>query len=156
MKKFFLFYVIQNLFMYSKLVCVFITFVQEINDRLTNQEDRNSDLQRSKKKLEIDLDGLNKKIQDLELSLKKSESEKITKDNQIRSLQEEMTNQDEFIGRLNKEKKHQEEVSRKLVEDLQGEEDKVNHLNKIKLKLEQQLDDVIMIRMCTVLSYCTC
>jgi len=58
-------------------------------------------------------------------------------------LQDEMSSQEELAGRLNKEKKHQEEVTRKLMEDLQGEDDKLNHVNKLKAKLEQQLDDVI-------------
>jgi hypothetical protein len=49
-------------------------------------------------------------FQDLELSLRKSESEKQSRDHNIRSLQEEMANQDELVAKLNKEKKHQEEV----------------------------------------------
>jgi len=53
-----------------------------------------------------------------------------------------MGNQDELVAKLNKEKKHQEEINRKLTEDLQSQEDKVNHLNKVKTKLESQLDEV--------------
>ncbi len=53
-----------------------------------------------------------------------------------------MTAQDANMNRLSKEKKQQEEVNRKLTEDLQAEEDKVNHMNKIKAKLEQSLDDL--------------
>jgi myosin heavy chain 6/7 len=53
-----------------------------------------------------------------------------------------MAQSDANINRLNKEKKMQEEVNRKLTEDLQAEEDKVNHLNKIKAKLESSLDDL--------------
>lgn len=55
-----------------------------------DQEDRNSDLTRSKKKLETELESLKKQIQDLELSLRKADSEKQSKDHQIRSLQDEM------------------------------------------------------------------
>lgn len=112
---------------------------------MNNQEDRYGDLQRSKKKIENEMDGMNKKIQDLELLLKKAEADKNSKDNQIRSMQEEMANQDEYFTKLNKEKKHQEDVTRKLMEDLQSEEEKVNHFNKLKLKLEQQFDDVSLI-----------
>ena len=50
-----------------------------------------------------------------------------------------MQQQDENIAKLNKEKKHQEEINRKLMEDLQSEEDKGNHTNKVKAKLEQSL-----------------
>lgn len=109
---------------------------------MQDQEDRNNELTKTKKKMEMDADSLKKNIQDIELSLRKSESEKTSKDNQIRSLQDEMHQQDELIAKLNKEKKHQEEVNRKLTEDLQAEEDKVNHMNKVKAKLEQNLDEV--------------
>lgn len=61
------------------------------------------------------------------------------------SYQDEMGNQDEVIAKLNKEKKHQEEINRKLTEDLQSQEDKNNHLNKVKAKLESQLDEVIIL-----------
>ena len=53
-----------------------------------------------------------------------------------------MQHQDEQIAKLNKEKKGVEEQNKKLLEDLQAEEDKVNHLNKLKAKLEQTLDEV--------------
>ncbi len=53
-----------------------------------------------------------------------------------------MAQQDELIARLNKEKKHQDEVNRKVDDDSQVEGDKYNHLNKVKAKLEQQLDEV--------------
>ena len=48
------------------------------------------------------VESLKKQIQDLELSLRKAESEKQSKDHQIRSLQDEMAQQDENISRLNK------------------------------------------------------
>lgn len=53
------------------------------------------------------------------MSLRKSESEKQSKDHQIRSLQDEMQQQDESIAKLNKEKKHQEEVSEPTSNDSQ-------------------------------------
>lgn len=71
-----------------------------------------------------------------------AEQEKQTKDNQIKTLQDEMAQQDEQIAKLNKEKKAMEELQKKTLEDLQAEEDKVNHLTKLKTKLEQTLDEV--------------
>lgn len=71
-----------------------------------------------------------------------AEQEKQTKDNQIKTLQDEMSQQDEQIGKLSKDKKNLEELQKKTLEDLQAEEDKVNHLNKLKSKLEQTLDEV--------------
>lgn len=71
-----------------------------------------------------------------------AEQEKQTRDNQIKTLQDEMAQQDEQIAKLSKEKKAMEELQKKTLEDLQAEEDKVNHLSKLKTKLEQTLDEV--------------
>lgn len=70
-----------------------------------------------------------------------AEQEKQTRDNQIKTLQDEMAQQDEQIAKLNKDKKAMEELQKKTLEDLQAEEDKVNHLTKLKTKLEQTLDE---------------
>lgn len=53
-----------------------------------------------------------------------------------------MAQQDEQISKLSKDKKALEEAQKKTLDDLQAEEDKVNHLNKLKNKLEQTLDEV--------------
>ena len=71
-----------------------------------------------------------------------AEQEKQTRDNQIKTLQDEMAQQDDQIAKLGKEKKAMEEQQKKTLEDLQAEEDKVNHLSKLKTKLEQTLDEV--------------
>jgi len=70
-----------------------------------------------------------------------AEQEKQTKDNQIKTLNEEMARQDEALGKLGKDKKALEETIKKTQADLAAEEDKVNHLNKVKQKLEQQIDE---------------
>lgn len=70
------------------------------------------------------------------------EQEKQSKENQIRTLNEEMAQQDESIGKLNKEKKSLEETNKKTQEDLQATEDKLNHMGKLKQKLEATLDEV--------------
>lgn len=57
-------------------------------------------------------------------------------------MNDEIAHQDELINKLNKEKKNQGEVNQKTAEELQAAEDKVNHLNKVKLKLEQTLDEL--------------
>ena len=53
-----------------------------------------------------------------------------------------MARQDEHIAKLNKEKKGLDENLRKTQESLQSEEDKCNHLQKQKQKLEHTIDDV--------------
>merc|ERR1712024_126190 len=49
--------------------------------------------------------------------------------------------QEELIGKLQKEKRGVGESRQKTEEDIQSMEDKCNHLNKVKAKLEQALDE---------------
>lgn len=63
---------------------------------------------------------------------------------QVKNLTEEMASLDDTITRLSKEKQALQEAHQQTLEDLQSEEDKVNCLNKAKIKLEQQVDDVNM------------
>merc|ERR1739840_31675 len=83
-----------------------------------------------------------KDIEDLELALQKLEQEKINRDHQIRSLNDEVAAQDEIINKLNKEKKHIGDNQAKSADDLSAAEEKVNHLNSIKTKLERTLDEL--------------
>jgi hypothetical protein len=76
------------------------------------------------------------------LSVLQADQDKATKDHQIRNLNDEIAHQDELINKLNKEKKQAGEVTQKTAEELQAAEDKVNHLNKVKAKLEQTLDEL--------------
>ncbi|KAI1730163.1 myosin head (motor domain) domain-containing protein [Ditylenchus destructor] len=114
--------------------------LHDLSDQLAEQEERSNGLAKIRKKLEADNESLKKTAHDLDVIIKKQETEKQSKDHQIRSLQDEISAQDDSIGKLNKEKKHQEEMNRKLMEDLHAEEDKLNHLNRAKIKLEQALD----------------
>lgn len=60
----------------------------------------------------------------------------------MKNLSEEMTALEENISKLTKEKKSLQEAHQQTLDDLQVEEDKVNGLIKINVKLEQQTDDV--------------
>merc|ERR1712042_71338 len=62
-------------------------------------------------------------------------------DNQIHTLRDEIAHQEELILKLTKEKKSTGENRQKTEEDIQATEDKCNHLNKVKGKLEQSLDE---------------
>jgi myosin heavy chain 6/7 len=57
-------------------------------------------------------------------------------------LNGELAKQDENAAKLGKDKKALEETLKKTQSDLAAEEDKVNHLNKLKQKLEGQIDEV--------------
>lgn len=92
---------------------------QDTTERLQQEEDARNQLFTSKKKLEQELQGLKKEIEDMELNLQKADGDKNTKDHQIRTLNDEIAHQDELINKLNKEKKHMQESSAKTAEDLQ-------------------------------------
>ena len=95
-----------------------------------------------KKALEQETGGVKKDIQDAEMNIQKIEQEKTNRDHVIKSLNDEIAYQDEIINKLNKEKKHITENSSKSVEDLQTVDDKVQHLHKVKEKLECTLDEL--------------
>ena len=99
-------------------------------------------LSQGKKKSDQEMSGFKKDIEDMELNIQKSETEKATKDHQIRNLNDEISHQDELINKANKEKKGLQEYNQKNAEELQVVEDKCNHLNKVKVKLEQTLDEL--------------
>ncbi|XP_047492688.1 myosin heavy chain, muscle-like isoform X25 [Penaeus chinensis] len=116
--------------------------LNETTERLQQEEEARNQLFQGKKKIEQEISGLKKDIEDLELTVQKAEQDKATKDHQIRNLNDEIAHQDELINKINKEKKHLQECNQKTAEDLQGIEDKCNHLNKVKAKLEQTLDEL--------------
>ncbi|XP_055644606.1 myosin heavy chain, muscle isoform X14 [Toxorhynchites rutilus septentrionalis] len=116
--------------------------LRDTQERLAQEEDARNQLFQTKKKLEQEISGQKKDSEDLELQIQKIEQDKASKDHQIRNLNDEIAHQDELINKLNKEKKMQGEVNQKTAEELQAAEDKVNHLNKVKAKLEQTLDEL--------------
>lgn len=116
--------------------------LNELTDRLQGEEEARNKLFQGKKKTDQEMSAFKKDIEDMELSIQKSEQDKATKDHQIRNLNDEIAHQDELINKINKEKKHLQECNQKTAEDLQAVEDKCNHLNKVKVKLEQTLDEL--------------
>merc|ERR1712224_304861 len=95
-----------------------------------------------KKDLEQESVVIKKDITDIEMVIQKLEQEKTNRDHTIKSLNDEIANQDEVINKLNKEKKHISENSAKSSEDLQIATEKVEHLMKVKSKLESTLDEL--------------
>jgi chromosome segregation ATPase len=114
----------------------------DAGNRLTAMEANRQQATLDKKALEGDNIIIKKDIEDLELAIQKLEQEKTNRDHSIRSLNDEIANQDEVLNKLNKEKKHLGENSAKSMEDLQVAQEKVEHLSKIKGKLETTLDEL--------------
>merc|ERR1719361_3085526 len=110
--------------------------------KLVQMEEERVQSTADKKVLEGENGIIKKDMEDIELAIQKLEQEKTNRDHTIRHLNDEIANQDEVINKLNKEKKHMGETSSKANEDLQAAQDKVDHLSKVKSKLESTLDEL--------------
>merc|ERR1712083_746350 len=115
--------------------------MDETNARIRGEEDAIANLDSQAGKVKQDADKLRASIKTLESALAATEEDKITKDNQIRTLKEEICHQEDMVAKLQKEKRGCGETRQKTEEDIQAMEDKCNHLNKVKGKLEQALDE---------------
>merc|ERR1711970_91422 len=115
--------------------------VDETKLRVKNEEDLINGINQAGVKVSADASRLREDIKTLEAECEKAEEDKNTKDNQIRTLREEIAHQEELIAKLGKEKKGAGEGRQKTEEDIQAMEDRCNHLSKVKGKLEQSLDE---------------
>jgi len=115
--------------------------LDETNNRVKGEEDAIASLESAGGKVRQEADTLKGNILVLESGMEAAEDDKTTKDNQIRTLKEELAHQEDLIGKLTKEKRGAGESRQKTEEDIQAMEDKCNHLNKVKGKLEQGLDE---------------
>merc|ERR1711994_1092634 len=113
--------------------------LDETNGRIRGEEDAIANLESGAGKVRQEADRLKGEIKTLESTMEACEEDKMTKDNQIRTLKEEIAHQEELIGKLQKEKKGAGEGRQKTEEDIQAMEDRCNHLGKVKGKLEQSL-----------------
>merc|ERR1711956_165695 len=113
----------------------------ETQARVVAEEDAIANLEQQGGKVKQDADRLRASIHTLENGLQTTEEDKMTKDNQIRTLKEEIAHQEEMVIKLQKEKRGTGESRQKTEEDMQAMEDKCNHLNKVKGKPEQALDE---------------
>merc|ERR1712115_154906 len=114
----------------------------EAQDKLAQREAARQDAMQDKEVLEQEVVAIKKDIDDIMVAIQKLEQEKTNRDHTIKSLNDEIANQDEVINKLNKEKKHISENSAKSSEDLQIATEKVEHLMKVKSKLESTLDEL--------------
>merc|ERR1711936_531554 len=74
--------------------------------------------------------------------LTSAEQDRADKDDQIKTLKDEISHQADMISKLGKEKRSVGDGRQKTEEDIQAAEDKCNHLSRVKGKLEQALDEV--------------
>ena len=74
-------------------------------------------------------------------TLRTFEQDHADRDDQIRTLKEEIAHQGEMIVKPGKEKQYTADSKQKTEEDIQSTEDKANHLSRVKGKVEQALDE---------------
>jgi myosin heavy chain 6/7 len=115
--------------------------LDDTNNRIKGEEESRRSLEQQQGKVLQDADRLRGDIKLLEAQMEACEEDKSTKDSQIRTLKEEISHQEELIAKLQKEKRGVGDSRQKTEEDTQALEDKCNHLNKVKGKLEQALDE---------------
>merc|ERR1711970_236650 len=115
--------------------------VDETKKRVKNEEDVISGIEQSGVKVMADASRLREEIKVLESNAEACEDDKVSKDNQIRTLREEITHQDEIIVKLQREKKEVGGGRQKTEEEMTAMEDKCVHLGKLKSKLEMSLDE---------------
>merc|ERR1712142_647409 len=114
----------------------------DAQQRLISAEQARVQATNDKKELEQESVAIKKDIGDIEMVIQKLEQEKTNRDHTIKTLNDEIANQDEIINKINKEKKHISENGAKSAEDLQVSSEKVEHLMKVKSKLESTLDEL--------------
>jgi myosin heavy chain 6/7 len=115
--------------------------LDDTSGRIDGEQEAIANLDGQMSKIGSEAAKLKDDIAILESSMESCEEDKMTKDNQIRTLKEELAHQEDLIGKLQKEKRGAGDSRQKTEEDIQAMEDKCNHLNKIKSKLEQSLDE---------------
>merc|ERR1719471_277293 len=105
--------------------------INMLENRITGEEEVLESLRQQMKKVDSTQDQLGKDMRESEAKLY-----------QIQQMREELAHQEDLIAKLNREKKVIGENKLKEEEQIQTMEDKSNHLNKLKLRLEKQLDEV--------------
>merc|ERR1719266_3101632 len=115
--------------------------LEDVKKRIKSEKDQKNSLEQQMSKTNAAVSQLENEVSTLEGALASSEQDRANKDDQIRTLKEEVAHQTEMIGKLGKEKRSGSDSKQKTEEDIQSAEDKSNHLSRVKGKLEQALDE---------------
>merc|ERR1719159_889031 len=120
----------------------------EVQGELTGVQNRIKGEKAQKVALEGQIAKINSTVAQMEAEvknqeevLKSAEQDRADKDDQIRTLKDEIGHQGDMISKLGKEKRSVGDGRQKTEEDIQAAEDKCNHLSRVKGKLEQSLDE---------------
>merc|ERR1712029_372778 len=115
--------------------------LDEVKGRIAAEKAQMDAIGQAQSKISASKAALGAEIQAMESRLGAAEQDRADKDDQIRTLKEEIEHQNDMISKLNREKKGGTESKQKTEEDIQSMEDRCNHLSRLKSKLEQSLDE---------------
>merc|ERR1712226_1673170 len=115
--------------------------LEQVNARIKGEKATKVRLEGTMAKTNATVIQLEGEVAVAEGALAKSEQDRADKDDQIRTLKDEIAHQGDMITKLGKEKRSTADGRQKTEEDIQASGDKCNHLSKVKGKLEQSLDE---------------
>merc|ERR1719232_1147634 len=115
--------------------------LDEVNNRIAGEKAQMDAIGQAQAKIAQTKAALGEEITAMEEKLSAAEQDRADKDDQIRTLKEEIDHQTDMISKLGREKKSGQESKQKTEEDIQSMEDRCNHLARVKSKLEQNLDE---------------
>merc|ERR1719412_2046685 len=115
--------------------------LDEVKGRVAGEKAQMDAIGQAQSKISATKAALGAEISALEAKLGAAEQDRADKDDQIRTLKEEIEHQNDMVSKLNREKKSGQESKQKTEEDIQSMEDRCNHLCRLKSKLEQSLDE---------------
>merc|ERR1712029_492122 len=115
--------------------------LDEVKGRIAAEKAQMDAIGQAQSKISATKAALGAEIQAMESRLGAAEQDRADKDDQIRTLKEEIEHQNDMISKLNREKKGGTESKQKTEEGIQSMEDRCNHLSRLKSKLEQSLDE---------------
>merc|ERR1712042_332354 len=115
--------------------------LDEVTARVKGEKEQKNNLEMQMQKTNATVAQLEGEITTLEGVLASAEQDRADKDDQIRTLKDEIAHQSDMITKLGKEKRSVGDSRQKAEEDIQTAEDKCNHLSRVKGKLEQALDE---------------
>merc|ERR1712165_165038 len=112
-----------------------------VNARIKGEKAQKVALEGQIQKINATVAQLQGDVGTLEGVLASAEQDRANKDDQIRTLKDEIVHQADMITKLGKDKRSVGDSRQKTEEDIQAAEDKCNHLSRVKGKLEQALDE---------------
>merc|ERR1711962_243370 len=113
--------------------------LDEVLARIKGEETQKNALEAQIQKTNATVAQLEGEISTLEGVLASSEQDRANKDDQLRTLKDEIAHQTDMISKLTKEKRSVGDSRQRTEEDIQSAEDKCNHLSRVKENLNRLL-----------------